>query len=82
MDNNVHPANTLRVADALIKAKKRFDIFMFTGQRHAYGDQTEYNFWLTADYFAKYLIGDCAISTDIFEMRRETKMTESKLRKE
>lgn len=82
MDNNVHPANTLRVADALIKAKKRFDIFMFTGQRHAYGDQTEYNFWLTADYFAKYLIGDYAISTDIFEMRRETKMTESKLRKE
>jgi dipeptidyl-peptidase-4 len=82
MDNNVHPANTLRVADALIKAKKRFDIFMLTGQRHGYGDQTEYNFWLTADYFAKYLIGDYAISTDIFEMRRETKMTESKMRKE
>lgn len=82
MDNNVHPANTLRVVDALIKATKRFDVFMFTGQRHAYGDQTEYNFWLTADYFAKYLIGDYAISTDIFEMRRETKMSESKMRKE
>ncbi len=77
MDNNVHPANTFRMADALIKAKKRFDMFIFTGQRHGYGDHTEYNFWLTADYFAKHLIGDYSISTDIFEMRREHKMLPS-----
>ena len=25
IDNNVHPANTYRLADALIKANKRFD---------------------------------------------------------
>jgi len=80
MDNNVHPANTFRMADALIKAKKRFDMFIFTGQRHGYGDQTEYNFWLTADYFAKHLIGDYSISTDIFEMRREHKMSPSERR--
>ena len=38
MDDNVHPANTLRVADALIKANKRFDMFVMPGQRHGYGD--------------------------------------------
>ena len=26
IDNNVHPANTLRMVDALIKANKRFDL--------------------------------------------------------
>ena len=38
IDNNVHPANTYRVADALIKANKRFDMFIMPGQRHGYGD--------------------------------------------
>lgn len=77
MDNNVHPANTYRMIEALIKAQKRFDVFLMTGQRHGYGNHTEYNFWLTADYFAKHLIGDYSISTDIFEMRRETKLSPS-----
>ena len=36
IDNNVHPANTFRMADALIKANKRFDFFVFPGQRHGY----------------------------------------------
>ncbi len=79
-DNNVNPANTYRMADALIKANKRFDMFIFTGQRHGYGPYNEYNFWLTADYFAKHLIGDWSISTDIFEMRREHKMNPSNQR--
>ena len=35
IDDNVHPANTLRMADALIKANKRFDLFVFPGKRHA-----------------------------------------------
>ncbi len=82
MDNNVHPGNTIRMANALMKAKKRFDIFLMPGQRHGFGDYTEYFFWLKADYFCKHLIGDYSISTDIFEMRRETKMTPSKKRAE
>ena len=82
IDNNVHPANTFRMADALIKAKKRFDMFVFTGQRHGYGDQTEYNFWLTGDYFVRHLLHDQSISTDIFEMRREHKLEPSKSRKQ
>ncbi|MBN1649994.1 MAG: DPP IV N-terminal domain-containing protein [Bacteroidales bacterium] len=80
IDNNVHPGNTIRMANALIKAKKRFDVFIMPGQRHGFGDYTEYFFWLKADYFCKHLIGDGSISTDIFEMRRETKMTPSKKR--
>lgn len=80
IDNNVHPGNTIRMANALIKAKKRFDFFLMPGQRHGYGNYTEYFFWLKADYFCKHLIGDGSISTDIFEMRRETKMTPSKKR--
>lgn len=81
IDNNVHPGNTIRMANALIKAKKRFDVFIMPGQRHGFGKYTEYFFWLKADYFTKHLIGDHSISTDIFEMRRETKMTPSKKRK-
>ncbi len=82
MDNNVHPGNTLRMANALIKAKKRFDFFIMPGQRHGFGEHTEYFFWLKADYFCKHLIGDYSISTDIFEMRREHKMNPSTKRKQ
>lgn len=73
IDNNVHPGNTIRVANALIKANKRFDLLLLPGQRHAYTDMTEYFFWRMADYFSRYLIGDAADrSVDIEEMDRET----------
>jgi dipeptidyl-peptidase-4 len=71
-DDNVHPASTLRVADALIKANKRFDIFIMTGQRHAYGPMADYFFWLRADYFAKHLLGQASDSVDLLELARET----------
>ena len=58
IDNNVHPANTIRVANALIRANKRFDLVILPGQRHGYGDMTEYFFWRMADYFTRYLMGD------------------------
>lgn len=71
MDNNVHPANTITMAKALIKANKRFDYFVFPGQRHGYGDMTEYFFWLRSDYFCKHLIGDFSWNVDITEMNNE-----------
>ena len=40
IDNNVHPGNTLRVADALIRAGKRFDMLLLPQQRHGFGDMT------------------------------------------
>ncbi|WP_253916205.1 MULTISPECIES: DPP IV N-terminal domain-containing protein [unclassified Lentimicrobium] len=80
IDNNVHPGNTLRMANALIKANKRFDLFIMTGQRHGFGGHGDYFFWRKADYFCRHLIGDYSISTDIFEMNREHKATPSKKR--
>lgn len=74
IDNNVHPGLTIRMANALIKANKRFDFFMYPGQRHGYGDMTEYHFWLTADYFAKHLIGDYSKDVDIIEMNRDIEL--------
>ena len=72
IDNNVHPAGTTRVANALIKANKRFDLLILPGQRHGYGDMTEYFFWRMADYFTQYLMGDTTErSTDITEMNKE-----------
>ena len=70
-DNNVHPANTLRLAAALIKAGKRFDFFIFPGQRHGYGDMGDYWFWIRADYFAKWLLGDFSQTVDLVELMRE-----------
>ena len=36
MDNNVHPAATMRVVDALIKENKRFSFMILPGQRHVF----------------------------------------------
>ena len=71
IDNNVHPANTIRMANALIKANKRFDLIVFPGQRHAFGNMTEYFFWRMADYFSRYLLGDDSQPVDMEEMNRE-----------
>ncbi|MDD3722201.1 MAG: DPP IV N-terminal domain-containing protein [Lutibacter sp.] len=71
VDNNVHPGATIRMADALIKANKRFDYMVMPGQRHAYGDMTEYFFWLTADHFSKHLLGVEATNVDMLEMNRD-----------
>lgn len=68
MDDNVHMANTMRLADALIKANKRFDMFILPGQRHAYGTAANYFFWVRADYFCRYLLGDWDQRVDMTEV--------------
>ena len=78
IDNNVHPANTMRMANALIKANKRFDLVLLPGQRHSYGDMTEYFFWLMGDYFSKWLLGDFSQTVDITEMNKEIQQTGNK----
>lgn len=58
IDNNVHPGNTLRVVDALVKANKRFDLMMLPGQRHGFGSATQYFERMMWYYFAEHLLGD------------------------
>ena len=71
IDDNVHPANTMRLVDALIKANKRFDMIVLPGQRHSYAAVNEYFSWIRADYFSKYLLGDFDQSVDMWEINRE-----------
>lgn len=72
IDNNVHPANSIRMVDALIKANKRFDFLLLPGQRHGFGDMTEYFFWKMGDYFSQYLLGDSKMNeVDMTEINRE-----------
>lgn len=75
IDNNVHPANTIRMMNALIKADKRFDFLMLPGQRHGYADMQEYFFWKMADYFSQYLLGDWDHPVNIVEMDNELPQT-------
>jgi dipeptidyl aminopeptidase/acylaminoacyl peptidase len=60
LDENVDPSSTLQVANALIKANKTFDFFMFPGGDHAvgrrgplesYGDRKQW------DYFVHNILG-------------------------
>ncbi|WP_339661343.1 DPP IV N-terminal domain-containing protein [uncultured Polaribacter sp.] len=71
MDNNVNPAGTIRMANELIKANKRFKYMIMPGQRHGFGNMTEYSFWLRADHFSKYLLGKEATDTDILYMNMD-----------
>ena len=65
IDNNVHPANTLRVVNALIRAGKRFDMLILPGQRHGFGDMDEYFYWRLVDYFSLHLLGAQETSVDL-----------------
>ena len=71
MDNNVHPGATLRMANALIKANKKFDFMILPSQRHGFGNMSEYNFWLRANHFSKYFLGDENNSVDMLEINRD-----------
>ena len=75
VDNNVHHAGTFRMAEALIRANKRFDFFMFPGQRHGYGDMGDYWFWLRAEYFVKHLLGDDEWNANLLQLQVEQPKT-------
>lgn len=71
IDNNVHPSNTYRVIDALIKANKRFDFILLPGQRHGYAAAGDYAAWRRIDYFAQWLLGVTPDEIDMLELQRE-----------
>ena len=57
MDDNVPPANTLLVVDALIQANKDFDLLLIPNAQHAYGKASQYMTRRRWDYFVRYLAG-------------------------
>ena len=72
IDNNVHPSNTIRVVNALMRANKRFSFSLIPGQRHGYADLNEYFFWEMADFYTQWLMGDrTPRPVDIAEMNND-----------
>ncbi|MDN5200085.1 DPP IV N-terminal domain-containing protein [Fulvivirgaceae bacterium BMA10] len=65
MDNNVNPAETIRLADALIKANKDFDLLILPNQTHNLGGH-QYFRRKRWDYFVENLQG--AIPPKNFEI--------------
>lgn len=63
VDKNVHPANTFRLADALIKNNKRFDMMVLPGKDHGLGDKYYTN--LIRYYFIENLLNLKSNDTDI-----------------
>ena len=75
VDNNVHHAGTFRMAEALVRANKRFDFFIFPGQRHGFGNMSDYWYWLRAEYFVRHLLGDWRWNVDMIELQGERPKT-------
>ena len=55
LDDNVDPASTMQLADALIKAKKDFELIVIPGMAHSGGG--EYGERKRRDFFVKHLLG-------------------------
>ncbi len=56
LDDNVPPANTMVVVDALIEANKDFDLVLFPNRRHGFGNEP-YMMRRRWDYFVRHLLG-------------------------
>jgi dipeptidyl aminopeptidase/acylaminoacyl peptidase len=68
MDDNVHPAMTIQVADALIKANKSFDFLVLPNRAH--GLNEPYVIRRRWDYFVQHLLG--AVPPENYEIVRPT----------
>ncbi|HTS37357.1 MAG TPA: DPP IV N-terminal domain-containing protein [Candidatus Solibacter sp.] len=58
IDENVHPVETMRFVDALMKANKNFDMLLVPNMFH--GESGEHRLYLVRrrwDYFVQYLLG-------------------------
>lgn len=61
MDDNVHPAHTIALVDALVKANKRFDLLILPDADHQL-TQHPYVIRRTWDFFVEHLLGAKAAS--------------------
>ena len=82
MDDNVSMVNTMHVANALIKANKRFEMLVFPGVRHSYMPINSYVIMARGDFFCRWLLGSSDTGADILELQREKQATPSKKLKE
>ncbi|HMD08316.1 MAG TPA: DPP IV N-terminal domain-containing protein [Candidatus Acidoferrum sp.] len=82
MDENVSMVNTMRVANALIKADKRFEIQIYPGMRHSYMPIVSYVDVARGDFFARWLLGSSDTRADIIELQNQKQATPSKKFKE
>ena len=58
MDDNVHPALTIQVVDALVKANKDFDMLLLPSQAHSLtGASRAYFTRIKWDYLVRHLKG-------------------------
>ncbi|MDA1264155.1 MAG: SMP-30/gluconolactonase/LRE family protein, partial [Planctomycetota bacterium] len=57
LDDNVSPALTLQLVDALIKANKDFDLLIVPGGNHSLGSGRTYVLRKRWDYFVRHLLG-------------------------
>ena len=58
IDENVNPSATFKMAEALIKADKEFDLLIIPSQRHGYrGDYSKYFVKKRWNYFVEHLLG-------------------------
>jgi dipeptidyl-peptidase-4 len=67
MDRYVPPSQTGRLAYDLIKANKRFDMFIVPGGDHFFGENWQYLIRLIELYFVEHLMGDDSWTVNIFE---------------
>ena len=57
IDENVNPSATFKLAEALVKADKEFDMLIFPSQRHGYvGKANDYFLKKRWNYFVEYLL--------------------------
>ena len=58
LDDNVNPSATFKLAEALIRADKQFDLLILPSQRHGYtGDFRKYFIKKRWNYFIEHLLG-------------------------
>ena len=59
IDENVNPSTTFKLAEALIKADKEFDMLILPSQHHGYGGvYSDYFTKKRWNYFVEHLLGE------------------------
>jgi dipeptidyl aminopeptidase/acylaminoacyl peptidase len=70
MDNNVPPESTLRLADALIRANKDFELVVVPGAGHGMGG--EFGSRKMHNFFAQHLLGKSAAESSASRIMKAT----------